>query len=85
MRIGFERESYTTSEPSGAVQVAVDVCMVVLSGAVGRQLSIAAQWQPGTAQSKYKQKTLYCSFTTVKLPNFIIITKVSLCNGFLHI
>lgn len=57
MRVGFERESYTTSEPSGAIQIAVDVCMVVFSGAIGRQLSIAVQWQPDTAQSKSEQKT----------------------------
>ena len=55
MRVGFERESYTTSEPSGAVQISVDVCMVVLSGAIGRQLSVAVQWQPNTAQGKQKK------------------------------
>lgn len=52
VRIGFERESYLTSEPTG-VQIVQEVCMVVFRGAVGRQLVIAVQWQPDTAQSEY--------------------------------
>ena len=52
VRIGFEQETYTTSEPTGAVQIEQLVCMVIFSGAIGRQLVIAVQWTPGTAQSK---------------------------------
>lgn len=57
VRIGFEQETYTTSEPTGAVQIEQQVCMVVLSGAIGRQVTIAVQWQPDTALS---ENNIYC-------------------------
>ena len=57
VRIGFEQETYTTSEPTGAVQIVQQVCMVIFSGAVGRQLVIAVQWTPDTAQSKTSHMT----------------------------
>ena len=50
--IGFEQERYTITEPTGAVQIEQQVCMVVLSGGIGRQLTIAVQWQPDSAQSE---------------------------------
>ncbi len=48
--IGFERPSYTFSEPSaGSSRVTELVCVSVTRGSVGTRLMVAADWTPGTA------------------------------------
>ena len=50
MTLGFERPSYTVSEPGRASQVTQEVCLVVSQGSIGRNLIVIPSWTEGTAR-----------------------------------
>ena len=51
LTIGFEEETYTITEPTG-VQTIQIVCMVILQGTLGRDLTVRPVTNDGTATSK---------------------------------
>ena len=51
LTIGFEEETYTITEPTG-VQTIQTVCMVILQGTLGRDLTVRPVTNDGTARSK---------------------------------
>ena len=51
LTIGFEEETYTVTEPTG-VQTIQTVCMVILQGTLGRDLTVRPVTNDGTATSK---------------------------------
>ena len=50
LTIGFEQETYTVNEPTG-VQTIQSVCMVILQGTLGRNLTVRPITNDGTATS----------------------------------
>jgi len=52
IEIGFERPSYTVSEPGASVQTQLMVCIIVSRGSVGQELIIVPDFREGTASCK---------------------------------
>ena len=52
LTIGFEEETYTVTEPTG-IQTIQTVCMVILQGTLGRNLTVRPITNDDTATSKY--------------------------------
>ena len=50
--VGFEQEVYTFSEPSGLTQQTQSIC-VVMTGDLGRAISVQPQWQEGSASGRW--------------------------------
>ena len=59
LTIGFEQETYTISEPTG-VQTIQSVCMVILQGTLGRNLTVRPITNDGTATSNIIIVHLLC-------------------------
>ena len=47
--IGFERPSYTISEPESGTSM-LQVCMILTVGLLGRPVTIEPEWTPDSAQ-----------------------------------
>ncbi len=53
--IGFEESLYTVEEPSSGT-VALQVCLLVMEGSLGRSLQVVPEWREGTAQGMEIQR-----------------------------
>lgn len=49
--IGFEEITYLAEEPVAGV-MALQVCVVLMGGMLGRELQVVPEWQEGTARGK---------------------------------
>lgn len=74
LTIGFEEETYTITEPTG-VQTIQTVCMVILQGTLGRDLTVRPITNDGTATSNDYYSIYLC---TQSIPQFNSIVSLPL-------